>query len=494
MEGGQTGGGAPGGGGGSGGPAPFLLKTYDMIDDSSTDKIVSWSDNKNSFVVWNPPEFAARLLPTYFKHNNFSSFIRQLNTYGFRKIDPEKWEFANEDFVKDQKHLLKNIYRRKPIHSHSHPQGSGGDAERAALEEEIEKLSREKTTLQGTLWRFRQQQSGTKVQLEDLDRRVEGMEQRQMRMMTFLAKAMENPIFVEHLVRMAGSSMDLSAINKRRRLPNLDCCQEVLDNSLADNHNSPKPDIGHIFHQDFSSKLNLELSPAVSDSNLVYPSAQSSNEDGGSPQRRASEGDVRDAHVMMEGLSFTPETFDLSDTGTSFALKKDATLSRQVRENDTSRLHSLPHGLTSTEEGDGHISCHLNLTLASFALQVENSHYSSRISQLGPESGTSTELRSSANGNEADLRVASKNRSTSNDDAPKPSSNDAPTNNKGPSAPQGRVNDVFWEQFLTERPGSSDTEEASSSLRANPYDDQEEKMSGHGKSWRNRKDMEQLTL
>ena len=67
--------------GGGGGPAPFLIKTYDMVDDSSTDEIVSWSSNKKSFVVWNPPEFARVLLPTYFKHNNFSSFIRQLNTY-----------------------------------------------------------------------------------------------------------------------------------------------------------------------------------------------------------------------------------------------------------------------------------------------------------------------------------------------------------------------------------------------------------------------------
>jgi heat shock transcription factor, other eukaryote len=62
-------------------PAPFLTKTYQLVDDPCTDHIVSWGDDDTTFVVWRPPEFARDLLPNYFKHNNFSSFVRQLNTY-----------------------------------------------------------------------------------------------------------------------------------------------------------------------------------------------------------------------------------------------------------------------------------------------------------------------------------------------------------------------------------------------------------------------------
>ncbi|XP_043723969.1 heat stress transcription factor B-3 [Telopea speciosissima] len=94
-------------------PPPFLSKTYMLVEDPTTDDIISWNADGTSFVVWKPAEFAGDLLPTLFKHSNFASFVRQLNTYGFRKVTTNRWEFCNDMFRRGSRNLLCKIRRRK---------------------------------------------------------------------------------------------------------------------------------------------------------------------------------------------------------------------------------------------------------------------------------------------------------------------------------------------------------------------------------------------
>ncbi|KAL0691961.1 hypothetical protein Bca4012_091641 [Brassica carinata] len=208
---------------------PFLSKTYDMVDDPSTDEVVSWSSGSNSFVVWNVPEFSKQFLPKYFKHNNFSSFVRQLNTYGFRKVDPDRWEFANEGFLKGQKQLLKSIIRRKPsqVQPPQQPQvqhssvGACVEVGKFGLDEEVERLQRDKNVLMQELVRLRQQQQVTENHLQHVGQKVHVMEQRQQQMMSFLAKAVQSPGFLNQFSQQSNNegSQHMSESNKKRRLP-----------------------------------------------------------------------------------------------------------------------------------------------------------------------------------------------------------------------------------------------------------------------------------
>lgn len=314
------------------------------------------------------------------------------------------------------------------------------------------------------------------------------MEKRQKQLLNFFEKALQNPTFVEHLSRKI-ESMDLSAYNKKRRLPQVDVdqLQPVVESSSVDNHSNFRMEFGNVIHHDFSNKLRLELSPAVSDMNLVSHSTQSSNEDGESPQNKLSEGELKGVQTRT-ALAFAPETLELADTGTSFTFKMDPCLSQRTTTAESSKLHSME---PSSEEGDSHISCQLNLTLASCPLPANRNSYSARSPQIDcQEIGKIAESRFYASGKESDIGVSS-NQNVANEvtnlAAPTPSSNQV-----SPAAPD-RVNDVFWEQFLTERPGCSDNEEAISNYRANPYDEQEEGRSVHGIS-RNIKGMDQLTL
>ncbi|XP_020089914.1 heat stress transcription factor B-1-like [Ananas comosus] len=121
-----------GSGSGGSGPAPFLMKTHEMVEAAETDDVISWGEEGRSFVVWKPVEFARDLLPLHFKHNNFSSFVRQLNTYGFRKVVPHRWEFANESFRRGEQGLLSSIRRRKaapPLPQSPQPGTSGCSAQ-----------------------------------------------------------------------------------------------------------------------------------------------------------------------------------------------------------------------------------------------------------------------------------------------------------------------------------------------------------------------------
>ncbi|KAL2924887.1 Heat shock factor protein HSF30 [Bienertia sinuspersici] len=216
------------------GPPPFLTKTFDMVEDPSTDTIVSWSKARNSFIVWDSYKFSTLLLPKFFKHSNFSSFIRQLNTYGFRKVDPDRWEFANEGFLGGQKHLLRTIKRRRNIAQNSQQQGGACvEIGHYGIDGEMERLKRDRNVLMTELVKLRQQQQFSRDQIRSMEARLQSTEKKQQQMMTFLAKALTNPAFVQNLMHQKEQSKMFQGIEvgRKRRLtasPSTESLQEEV--------------------------------------------------------------------------------------------------------------------------------------------------------------------------------------------------------------------------------------------------------------------------
>ena len=67
-------------------------RSYSIVSNPETDDIVSWSGNGKQFTVHQLNDFSTKILPSNFNHPNFSSFVRQLNSYvvsretGFARI------------------------------------------------------------------------------------------------------------------------------------------------------------------------------------------------------------------------------------------------------------------------------------------------------------------------------------------------------------------------------------------------------------------------
>ncbi|EME30925.1 heat shock transcription [Galdieria sulphuraria] len=92
--------------------SPFLRKLLSIVEEKDIEHLCCWTKSGRSFVVWHPIRFENEVLPRYYKHSNFSSFVRQLNQYGFHKLHPEAWEFGHPLFVRNRIDLIVRICRR----------------------------------------------------------------------------------------------------------------------------------------------------------------------------------------------------------------------------------------------------------------------------------------------------------------------------------------------------------------------------------------------
>eukprot|EP00752_Nemacystus_decipiens_P002902 g2700.t1 len=83
------------------------------LEENEPSTVVTWTRTGTAFGILDNAAFGRDVLSAYFKHNKFSSFQRQLNLYGFRKIvkGRESGCYMHPSFLRDRPDLLSEVRR-----------------------------------------------------------------------------------------------------------------------------------------------------------------------------------------------------------------------------------------------------------------------------------------------------------------------------------------------------------------------------------------------
>jgi len=90
-------------------PSALPRKLHKILSQPNFENAITWLPNGRAFKIKNPEIFMQKVLPAHFRSSNYSSFKRQLNQWGFRRITHN--QYYHEMFLRGMPHLCDAMNR-----------------------------------------------------------------------------------------------------------------------------------------------------------------------------------------------------------------------------------------------------------------------------------------------------------------------------------------------------------------------------------------------
>uniref|UniRef100_A0A7S3QA97 HSF-type DNA-binding domain-containing protein n=1 Tax=Chaetoceros debilis TaxID=122233 RepID=A0A7S3QA97_9STRA len=86
-----------------------------LVEEQGMQRIVSWLPHGRGFIIRDAEKFSLEVMAKYFRQTKLSSFVRQLNIYGFTRIyqGKDKGAYYHEYFLRGKLSLSTSIVRSK---------------------------------------------------------------------------------------------------------------------------------------------------------------------------------------------------------------------------------------------------------------------------------------------------------------------------------------------------------------------------------------------
>lgn len=92
---------------------PFPVKLHRILSNQEFSDVICWLPHGRSWRVLKPKAFEEKVIPLYFRHAKYASFMRQVNGWGFKRITqgPDHNSYYHELFLRGIHHLCFKMRR-----------------------------------------------------------------------------------------------------------------------------------------------------------------------------------------------------------------------------------------------------------------------------------------------------------------------------------------------------------------------------------------------